>query len=183
MCPNDPEVTKDTRTHGKLIFVFLLHACFHWSLLWFRAQTEQSSWNKILKQVFSINLIYFILETKTCTATNELQRERIVFSIKNWAGTGEIRFIASSNTCCWYYARHSNIFRDIPHTADRGKKNKAHGLFSNCLSKQFFRGYLSKFQNNFSNINGKDFFFFLWFGLERGKKRKENKLYFHMCIN
>lgn len=136
----------------------------------------------ILKQVFSINLIYFILETKTCTATNELQRERIVFSIKNWAGTGEIRFIASSNTCCWYYARHSNIFRDIPHTADRGKKNKAHGLFSNCLSKQFFRGYLSKFQNNFSNINGKDFFF-LWFGLERGKKRKENKLYFHMCIN
>jgi len=84
-------------------------------------------------------------------------------------------FIASSNTCCWCYARHSNIFRDTPHTADRGEKNKAHGLFSNCLSKQFFRGYLSKFQNNFPNIIGKDFFFN---GLDRKKTRRERKTSF-----
>jgi len=42
------------------------------------------------------------------------------------------------------------------------------------LSKQFFRGYLSKFQNNFPNIIGKDFFFLIvWIGKRQEEKEKQ----------
>lgn len=84
-------------------------------------------------------------------------------------------FIASSNTCCWCYARHSNIFRDMPHTADRGEKIKLMAYFQivcqNSFSGVIFLNSKIIFQTSLEKI-------FFFNGLDRKKTRRERKTSF-----